>query len=63
MHICIRVGIIAEGFMARDITFQNTAGPLGYQAVALRVEGDMAVFYRYGFHELINCNYFQLKYN
>ena len=51
MHIGISVGIVAEGFMARDITFQNTAGPLGYQAVALRVEGDMAVFYRYGFRK------------
>ena len=63
MCIGIHLGIVAEGFMARDITFQNTAGPLGYQAVALRVEGDMVVFYRYGFHEIINCHYFQLKYN
>ncbi|KAH7445566.1 hypothetical protein KP509_01G014900 [Ceratopteris richardii] len=43
------VGIAAEGFYARDLTFQNTAGPSGHQAVALRAQADFLVFYRCSF--------------
>lgn len=43
------VGISADRFMARDITFRNTAGPQGYQAVALRGSADYLVFYRCSF--------------
>ncbi|KAH7287854.1 hypothetical protein KP509_31G000300 [Ceratopteris richardii] len=43
------VVISADGFMARDMTFQNTAGPQGYQAVALRASGDHTIFYRCSF--------------
>ncbi|MCH95142.1 putative pectinesterase/pectinesterase inhibitor 21-like, partial [Trifolium medium] len=32
----------AIGFIAREMTFQNTAGPIGHQAVALRNHGDMS---------------------
>ncbi|KAJ8755021.1 hypothetical protein K2173_015533 [Erythroxylum novogranatense] len=35
----------ADGFIARSMGFQNTAGPDGHQAVAVRVNSDMSVFY------------------
>ncbi|KAJ4952042.1 hypothetical protein NE237_028874 [Protea cynaroides] len=37
------------GFIARDLTFQNTAGPEKHQAVAIRVDSDLSVFFRCGF--------------
>ncbi|EEF46188.1 pectinesterase [Ricinus communis] len=40
------VAVNADGFLARDVTFQNTAGPSGHQAVALRVSADLSAFYR-----------------
>lgn len=39
------VGIAAKGFLARDITFSNTAGPDGHQAVALRANAENVVFH------------------
>ncbi|MCF7803303.1 MAG: pectin esterase [Candidatus Marinimicrobia bacterium] len=40
--------VYGDNFTAKNITFQNSAGPVG-QAVAIRVDGDKAVF--------INCRF------
>ncbi|TMW91361.1 hypothetical protein EJD97_014437 [Solanum chilense] len=36
---------IGNGFIGKSMGFQNTAGPEGHQAVALRVQSDMSAFY------------------
>ncbi|KDP22414.1 hypothetical protein JCGZ_26245 [Jatropha curcas] len=43
------VAVTGDGFIARGITFRNTAGPQNHQAVALRSGSDLSVFYRCGF--------------
>ncbi|WP_010528660.1 pectinesterase family protein, partial [Thermophagus xiamenensis] len=35
--------VFGDGFVARNITFENSAGPVG-QAVAVRIDGDRVVF-------------------
>lgn len=40
--------VFGEGFKAKNITFENSAGPIG-QAVAVRVDGDKVIFE--------NCNF------
>lgn len=40
------VAAMGEGFMSRDITFENNAGPDKHQAVALRIGSDRSVVYR-----------------
>ncbi|KAJ1286498.1 hypothetical protein BS78_03G356800 [Paspalum vaginatum] len=37
------VGVLGDGFMARDLTIANTAGPDAHQAVAFRSTGDRTV--------------------
>ncbi|KAG1369874.1 Pectinesterase [Cocos nucifera] len=52
--------VTGERFIARGITFQNTAGPAKHQAVALRSNSDLSVFYQCSFEgyqdTLYNCN-------
>ncbi|MCI52244.1 pectinesterase 2-like [Trifolium medium] len=39
------VAVDAPGFIARDITFRNTAGPENHQAVALLSNSNTSVLY------------------
>ncbi|CAK9134273.1 unnamed protein product [Ilex paraguariensis] len=41
--------VSGNGFIARDMTFENTAGPQKHQAVALRSGSDLSVFYSCSF--------------
>ncbi|KAK9697423.1 hypothetical protein RND81_08G036400 [Saponaria officinalis] len=40
------LAVSADGFLARDIAFENTAGPEKHQAVALRISADLVAIYR-----------------
>ncbi|XP_062147479.1 probable pectinesterase/pectinesterase inhibitor 12 [Alnus glutinosa] len=40
------LAVSGDGFLARDISIENRAGPNKYQAVALRVNADLAALYR-----------------
>ncbi|XP_021912048.1 pectinesterase [Carica papaya] len=40
------ITMTGDGFIARDIGFQNTAGPQGEQALALNIASDHSVLYR-----------------
>ncbi|KAM7478253.1 hypothetical protein LguiA_026466 [Lonicera macranthoides] len=43
------VAVVGDGFIARGITFRNTAGPQNHQAVALRSGSDLSLFYQCSF--------------
>ncbi|XP_074280829.1 putative pectinesterase/pectinesterase inhibitor 12 [Silene latifolia] len=40
------LAVSGEGFLARDMGFENIAGPEKHQAVALRINADLAAIYR-----------------
>ncbi|XP_060174247.1 probable pectinesterase/pectinesterase inhibitor 41 [Lycium barbarum] len=42
--------VVGQGFVAVNITFQNTAGPIKHQAVAVRNGADLSTFYSCSFH-------------
>lgn len=48
VHACLFnwSAAMGDGFIARDITFVNSAGPAKHQAVALRVGSDKSVIFR-----------------
>ncbi|GAB4844345.1 hypothetical protein Ancab_037708 [Ancistrocladus abbreviatus] len=48
VHLCL-CSVSGDGFWARDMTFENTAGPRKHQAVALMVSSDHSLYYRCGF--------------
>jgi pectinesterase len=53
------VAVDGPGFIARDITFRNTAGPENFQAVALLSNSNTSVVYRcgiYGFQDSLCAN-------
>ncbi|KAJ7950944.1 Pectinesterase [Quillaja saponaria] len=43
------VAVVGDNFIARDITFRNTAGPRNHQAVAFRSGSDLSVLYKCSF--------------
>ncbi|XP_074564994.1 pectinesterase-like [Curcuma longa] len=43
------VAVVGDGFLMRDVTVENSAGPRKHQAVALRVGADLSAFHRCSF--------------
>ncbi|PIA35514.1 hypothetical protein AQUCO_03500109v1 [Aquilegia coerulea] len=52
---------VGDGFIAKSMAFQNTAGAKGHQAVALRVQSDMSAFYNCRIDGYQDTLYYQAK--
>jgi len=49
MYFYSHVGVQGERFIAHNLTFENTAGPANKQAVAVRNDADLSIFYKCSF--------------
>ncbi|KAK7328646.1 hypothetical protein VNO77_22760 [Canavalia gladiata] len=59
------LAVSGDGFLARDIAIENSAGPEKHQAVALRVNADLTAFYRcaiFGYQDSLYVHSFRQFY-